>query len=114
MLSRVDALALAAKHVEICSPSVGVKLVVLEGETLERDCGWMFFYQSETFLKTGDVHDCLAGNAPVIVGRFDGSLHVTGTALPPEVYFDNYSRFGNPHRFPSIWDSLKRWFLRRQ
>jgi hypothetical protein len=44
--------------------------------TLERDFGWVFFYGPS------DPSTAVAGNAPLIVDREDGSVHVTGTAFP--------------------------------
>jgi len=37
------------------------------------------------------------GNSPIIISKFDGSLHVTGTAQPIEYYIENFVRTGNPH-----------------
>lgn len=34
------------------------------------------------------------GGAPILVDRRDGSVHVTGTARPIEVYLEAYARFG--------------------
>lgn len=84
-------------YLKVLSREAGVNLALLEGETLERSVGWVFFYQSEDFLKSGDFSDRLAGNAPVLVDRSDGSLHETGTAHPIEVYLQNYEKHGDPH-----------------
>ncbi len=51
---------------------------VLEGETIEKDLGWVFFYQSKDFLKSGDFRDMLAGNAPIIVNRNTDAITHTG------------------------------------
>ncbi|WP_193367347.1 YrhB domain-containing protein [Pelagibius marinus] len=73
------------------------KLVLLDDETMEEDFGWVFFYQSEEYLRSGSFADQLAGNAPIIVSKVDGSLHVTGTAHPVEVYIESFRRSGSPH-----------------
>jgi hypothetical protein len=67
-------------------------LVVIDESTLERDWGWVFFYTSERYLKTGDISDAVAGNAPYIVNRHTGEVRVTGTAQPIEHYIDEYER----------------------
>jgi hypothetical protein len=64
----------------------------LEEETLEMDFGWVFFYTSRLFRDTGDFKYALAGNAPMIVDRKDGSLHPTGTAHPVEYYIEKFRR----------------------
>jgi hypothetical protein len=69
-----------------------LELFVLEDETMEADFGWIFFYASRLHRKAGDYRYLLAGNAPLIVDRADGSLHQTGTAEPIEYYIDEYRR----------------------
>jgi hypothetical protein len=47
---------------------------------------------SKLFRDTGDFKHAIAGNAPVIVDRRDGSLHPTGTAHPIEHYVEQFRR----------------------
>jgi hypothetical protein len=68
------------------------ELLLLENETIERDSGWVFSYNSKKYLKTGDRRWALRGNAPIIVDRLDGSMHVTGTARPVEYYIAEYEK----------------------
>jgi len=72
--------------------------VILDDATLERPYGWIFFYQSRTYVETGNFSDILAGNAPLIVDRFDGELRVTGTARPVEEYLAAYESTLPPAR----------------
>jgi hypothetical protein len=66
------------------------EFVVMQKLTIERPFGWVFFYNSKQFLETGDISQALVGNAPLIVDRTDGSVHVTGTAEPIEHYLKDY------------------------
>ena len=75
-----------------------LELVVQDEHTIEGDFGWVFFYQSKSFLDTEDTSHALAGNAPLLVSRTDGSVHITGTAQPTEFYIENFKRSGDPHR----------------
>jgi len=52
----------------------------------ERELVWVVYYDSRRHLETGDFRDALAGNAPYLVAREDGSLWETGTARPIEEY----------------------------
>jgi tetrahydromethanopterin S-methyltransferase subunit H len=65
----------------------------------------VFYYGPE------DTSVTLAGNAPFIVDRKDGSIHVTGTAYPPEVYLQNYALTGTafPPGVPEHTVVLKGW-----
>lgn len=65
-------------------------IVVLEEETMEFELGWVFFYQTKEFVETGDILSALGGNAPIIINKYDGSMHFTGTAYPVEKYIVDY------------------------
>ncbi len=67
-----------------------IDCVVLEEQTVTRDWGWVFFYQSKAYIESGDSGDMLYGNAPFIVNRASGELVVTGTAWPIEKYIEDY------------------------
>ena len=86
--------ALAMAHLntpEYAGEASGHALVIMDAHTQAHPFGWVFFYQSQRHLDTGDVMDMLFGNAPLIVDRRDGSVHITGTAHPIEHYVRIYS-----------------------
>lgn len=59
----------------------------------EFTAGWVFFYNTEEFVRTGDIVHALGGNGPILVDRRDGTVHVTGsTAFPPEAWIEAYLR----------------------
>jgi hypothetical protein len=68
------------------------ELVVLADRTREEEFGWIFFYNTKQFAETHDLSWALGGNAPLIIDRVTGELHVTGTALPLEHYIEDYRR----------------------
>ncbi|MEA5674290.1 YrhB domain-containing protein [Pseudomonas sp. MH2] len=61
--------------------------ITCQGEFAE---GWYFCYQSKEFLETGELSAQLAGNAPFLIDRQSGELHVLGTAKPLESYLNDY------------------------
>jgi hypothetical protein len=67
-----------------------LELVVTSVE--EKSYGWVFHYQSKRWLETRIVSWGVAGNGPIIVNKFDGMLHVTGTAYPLDHYLAEYER----------------------
>ena len=76
--------------------------VILDEHTIEKRWGWVFFYDSRKHQETGDFKYAIAGNAPIIVNRFDGSLHVTGKASPTEDYIVEYeAQLAAGHRRPT-------------
>ena len=66
------------------------KLAIMDSETIEKEYGWVFFYQSKEYLETGNSGDALLGNAPFIVNRYTGEVVETGTANPIEDYIAEY------------------------
>ncbi|MDA8021082.1 MAG: YrhB family protein [Thermoanaerobaculia bacterium] len=98
MISKRDAYEKVCRFLKGMSEELGIALAVLEDSTREYSFGWVFFYQSKAYMQTGELSDLLAGNAPIIVDRRDGSLVTTGTALPLETYLDRYLEYGDPHR----------------
>lgn len=62
--------------------------VILVGEPMETEFGWVFFYNSKYYSETGDIDYALTGNAPIIVMKATGDIRSTGTAHPIEVYLD--------------------------
>jgi len=69
-----------------------IECVILDEATIERKWGWVFFYQSKRYVETGEPGALLAGNAPYIVNRDEGTLHETGTARGVEHYIEEYEK----------------------
>ena len=66
--------------------------VILEEETIEKEWGWVFFYQSKKYIETDDIGEILTGNAPYIVNKKSGQLHVTGTTEDIEHYINEFEQ----------------------
>ena len=73
-------------------PDDPIDLVIVDESTIEKEWGWIFFYNSERYLTTGEISHALAGNAPYIVNRHTGEMRSTGTAYPIEHYIAEYER----------------------
>lgn len=91
-MTEKEAREIALRYLKPMERWSGCELVILDSETVEKSFGWIFFYQSGRYLESGNFSDTLAGNAPIIVARADGRVHVTGTAFPLEYYLDQLAR----------------------
>lgn len=68
------------------------EISIVHDQTLEEDFGWVFFYNTKQYIESGDIEWALGGNAPLIVDRDSGALHVTGTALSIDEYIRDFRR----------------------
>ena len=89
-LTRAEAQQRAQSYVRSKESKAGFELVLLDGLTIERAFGWVFFYDSKRHVETGDDRDSILGNAPIVITRTDGQVHVTGTAFPIEYYLKKF------------------------
>jgi hypothetical protein len=92
-----EARAIAQRWLGECERSMGVPLALSHHSPLEIDVGWVFGWNTRTFLEHGDLLSSLAGNAPLLVDRRNGSWHELGTAEPVEAYVERYRATGDPH-----------------
>ena len=92
MIDRDTATAIARRHLEREFPGGGVALD--NGATVETPRCWVLFYNTEAYLRTGELRDCLVGNGPLLVDKRSGTLRQAGTAHPVERYLDGQSSTG--------------------
>jgi hypothetical protein len=92
VLTREEAKELVYARINAEDPYAeqALELVIIDDETIEKEYGWVFFYQTKEYLKTGNIVDSLVGNAPYIVNKYTGELIETGTANPIEEYIAEY------------------------
>jgi hypothetical protein len=90
MINKKKAIQLAEEW--LVKQSTQYDFVMLHEHTLEFEAGWVFFYQTKEYVETGDITKMTGENAPVIVDKETGTLHVTGTLLPVEKYMREYMK----------------------
>jgi hypothetical protein len=88
-----DARRIVLEYLKQLERDAGCELVMLDANTLEREFGWVFFYNSKRYVETGDICHALAGNAPIVVTSRDRRIHVTGTARPVEHYLATFAEY---------------------
>jgi hypothetical protein len=92
VMDRLEAERVALAALNANYSDLSDSLVLLEGETIEKPYGWVFFCQSRTYVETGLRSWILAGNGPVVVLHRDGSIHMLGSARPPEEEIQDFER----------------------
>jgi hypothetical protein len=100
MLTYDEALAKARERVaEAALQLSGRELVVREDLVTERARGWTFPYNTKRFLETKNPLDGLVGNGPILVDKYNGSVHHTpsGGSI---AWLEEYDRTGVPPAAP--------------
>ena len=90
--NKQEAQGLAEQHLPKMRISPPTEVAILGEHTIETDFGWVFFWNSKEYVETDEFRYALAGNAPLIVDRRDGSIHETSTAEPIEEIIERYRR----------------------
>ncbi len=90
MLDQPQAREIAQKWLDRHCQIPDDRFLILDEFTTEHSFGWVFHYHCERWLLTRDFKYQIAGNAPLIVDRADGSVHVTGTAKKIEHYISEF------------------------
>ena len=57
-----------------------VQVTIVDSATIEKSYGWLFFYQSEEFVRAGDPRRMIVGNGPVVVNKFSGEIRSFGSS----------------------------------
>jgi RHS repeat-associated protein len=70
VIDRDEAIRRARAAMDEKSAAAGQSFVLLEDETREESFGWVFFFQSEAFVNSGEFRDRLVGNAPFVIRRY--------------------------------------------
>jgi hypothetical protein len=90
--NKQEARSLAEQHLSKMQILPPTELAILDELTIETDFGWVFLWNSKRYLETDEFQYALAGKAPLIVDRRDGSIHETSTAEPIEDIMERYRR----------------------
>ena len=92
MITLAEATKIALAYISKLEQSTEDPVILLESKTIEKPFGWVYFYDSKLYIETGEFECQLLGNAPLIINRNSGKIHVTGTAYPIEHYIEEYER----------------------
>ena len=84
MFSKEQAIALIYSRINQPNPQWPDKPEMVVVLVEERELGWLVYYDSGRHQETKDVRDALAGNAPFLVSKEDGTVFETYTAMLDE------------------------------
>ena len=93
MINFDQAKTLALNELREIERKSNIRVALLEADSLSFEYGWVFFYQSEDFVRSGDESKLVGGNAPILVDKFNSTVLHTGTSKTTEHYIEIYSQF---------------------
>lgn len=100
MISIDKAKEIALDKIQALSKFSNIELAIMQEATVEFEYGWMFFYQSAEYVRTGDENELVGGNAPLIVDKYTSIVHTTGTRHGEEFYIKKYCELRDtPEKF---------------
>lgn len=73
-------------------PIPGRDPAIIESETIEKEWGWVVYWNTSLFLDTGDYEHAIWGAPPLCINRADGSVKPLEGAKPFEREIRTYER----------------------
>ena len=78
--------------IEIAKNEIVDEHIIIESSTIEKEYGWVFFYNSRKFFETGDINHTLAGNCPILIEKKTGDVYLLPTYLSVENGLAEYEK----------------------
>ncbi|MEM9220622.1 MAG: YrhB domain-containing protein [Cyanobacteria bacterium P01_F01_bin.150] len=63
-----------------------IQLSIDVRHTIEKNYGWIFFYNSKQYIETGNIRSLAVGCGPILFDKKNGEITRFGTAFPVEKY----------------------------
>ena len=83
ILNRNAAVSLAQERIDQLAQAAGDQFEILSDSTKDTEQGWVFFFNTADFVRTGNPSFALAGNGPILVTR-EGVVYELPSAIPWE------------------------------
>lgn len=74
---------------------------LMENSTEEFAKCFAFYYQNDSYIKSGDILDMSVGQGPIIVCKSTGKCFETGSAFSTEKYVKAFEACGDPYGQPT-------------
>ncbi len=68
------------------------ELAIAKEGKIEKNYGWIFFYNTKKYLDTKEISYALAGNGPVVVEKRNGQVTFLGTGKTIEKVIEEFER----------------------
>ena len=80
MIDRAAARRIAEQRLEELSEQLGQPLAIDDRATMRGAAGWLFFWNTRSYLEEGSISDALAGNGPLLVEGETGAIDQLSSA----------------------------------
>jgi hypothetical protein len=82
-INRESAITLARDKIDQLAQTAGDQFEILPDSTMDIQQGWVFFFNTADFVRTGAPASALAGNGPILITR-EGTVVELPSAIPWE------------------------------
>lgn len=65
---------------------------IIEASTMEKEYGWIFFYNTKKYIETENPLHSLVGNGPIVILRETGQLCLLDSNVPSKESIENFER----------------------
>lgn len=81
MISFEQAKEIAERYLADARPAGDIPVILHDASVQEVADGWVFYYDSEQFIRTGEPKAALLGNVPLLVDRHTGHVRTLPFSL---------------------------------
>ena len=89
-MNEIEMNELAKKYVEKIGKQSNIELMIVEKSKIKMQYGTIYYYNSKSFLLSGNYQHALLGNAPFLVEQNSGKIFEFGTSRSIEYYLNEY------------------------
>ena len=104
-MNQIDATKIVIEKVMVSKP--GFSLMTHSTQEFEK-C-FAFFYQNDSYIKSGDIREMSVGQGPIIVCKATGKCFETGSAFSTEEYVKAFEACGDPYGQPTSKVHIVGW-----
>lgn len=80
-----------------------VEPAIVEGRTIEKPWGWVFFWNTGLYLETGDLEHAIVGTPPLCVERQQGQVSPVANVEPLTGELKRYERKIGARPWWKLW-----------
>jgi alpha-tubulin suppressor-like RCC1 family protein len=104
-MNQSDATNIVLEKILVSKPGFSL----MTNSTQEFEKCFAFYYQNDSYIKSGDIRDMSVGQGPIIMCKATGKCFETGSAFSTEEYVKAFETCGDPYGQPTSKVHIVGW-----